>query len=729
MKLAEHTKSIARSQDFDSVSCTIDAEDMRYISSLLRNNYSNTVLATIRETYANAVDATVENGKSESQIIVTMPSAVEPTFSIRDFGKGLSRDEIFNLYSKYGKSTKRTSNEAIGGFGIGRFAPLSYNKDGFTVTSFYEGKKYIYLVYISENNDTKIDEIHVSESNECSGIMVSVAVSNNDIQSFADTATSFFCYFNLLPKFEGHPIKIKNEDKFLSGDNWFIERNDYYGNNHKVIMGGISYPLNSSLVKFKKTVWGQHINGLCLILPVGSVSIHHSRESLEYNKKTQEYIDNAIVGVEREISNQIKKQFASLDCIKKARRLYSDISLSFKRSDTTSSLISSGVFNFKGIDINSRYFDNLFYINNKKEQIRVPVLNQTAYKNASGRVSFSRAYHVDSSSDSCYVVHDLEEGAKVINRIYHLFDKYQNVYIIRHNQEVSNPENINGALKFYELNRLDLVKEDCYKLSQLEPRKITAYTKTKNSSSVSSNYFWNIDSNGYYRKTTQDNINDDSVLNIFFEIKDKKPSANYSFLEHDSYRHTNERVKNSILSSIKEVYSTNDTPIEIYAVSVATSTSKKMKSMNHFIDLKTFIKNKWNEHSDNIKSLIKEAIQHSFYEDEQRYKWCKQHILSLSFFDKFENRKNEITKSLIDDGVSENEIKLWHQIFRINKYIGIDFGAIIESEVFRQTINKINERYPLIDTFYELSNRCYGDVVEKTQKNLTYYLDLERNCS
>ena len=65
MKILVADRIVATSHDFPTVNCSIDAEDMRYISSLLRNNYSNTILATIRETYANAVDANKENNLSQ----------------------------------------------------------------------------------------------------------------------------------------------------------------------------------------------------------------------------------------------------------------------------------------------------------------------------------------------------------------------------------------------------------------------------------------------------------------------------------------------------------------------------------------------------------------------------------------------------------------------------------------------------------------------------------------
>ena len=134
----EKNKRVVQSHDFDSVNCTIDAEDMRYVASLLRNNYSNPTLAVVREISANALDANMEANVTR-KVEVAVPSRLNPTFSVRDFGGGLSQDEVFNLYSKYGKSTKRNSNNYIGAFGIGKFAPLSYGNN-FTCVSYHGGK-------------------------------------------------------------------------------------------------------------------------------------------------------------------------------------------------------------------------------------------------------------------------------------------------------------------------------------------------------------------------------------------------------------------------------------------------------------------------------------------------------------------------------------------------------------------------------------------------------------
>ena len=89
-------KQVVQSHDFDSVNFTIDAEDMSYVASLLRNNYSNPTLAVVREISANALDANIEANASR-KVEVTIPSKLNPHFVVRDFGGGLSESDIFGL--------------------------------------------------------------------------------------------------------------------------------------------------------------------------------------------------------------------------------------------------------------------------------------------------------------------------------------------------------------------------------------------------------------------------------------------------------------------------------------------------------------------------------------------------------------------------------------------------------------------------------------------------------
>ena len=83
---------------------------------LTKNVYSNIILAPIREWATNAVDACIAANKP-IKFDVHLPSISNSTFSVRDYGTGLSPDNIYGLFSTAGASTKRDSNAYNGSFG------------------------------------------------------------------------------------------------------------------------------------------------------------------------------------------------------------------------------------------------------------------------------------------------------------------------------------------------------------------------------------------------------------------------------------------------------------------------------------------------------------------------------------------------------------------------------------------------------------------------------------
>ena len=370
------SKQVVRSHDFEEVNCTIDAEDMRYVASLLRNNYSNTRLAVVREVSANALDANLEAG-STRPIEIKLPTSMNPTFSVRDFGGGLSQDEVFHLYSKYGKSTKRDSNNYIGAFGIGKFAPLSYG-DNFTCVSYNGGKKTSYNIFVDESDDTKIVKLHEESSTEPSGLSIEVAIADDDRDEFREVVKKFFEFFldDEMPKFIGAEDDfISKREKILESNNdtWFVleekERNYYSRNESHVIMGRVAYPLDSDAINTDKLIEDDkkrgvvnniiNMEGFYLRVPLGAVKLHHSREALEYNKTTQKKIISSLLVAVDEIQEIAKEKLADSDDLWEAKRNYAKIVNAMPYNMRG---IFENTFEWKGIKIGSQYFDRNYQL-------------------------------------------------------------------------------------------------------------------------------------------------------------------------------------------------------------------------------------------------------------------------------------------------------------------------------------------------------------------------------
>ena len=105
--------------NLETVKMSIDASAVDHLMSNLTNLYSDPSMAILREYSSNAIDSHVRAKKSAPILITTPTRENDYKLTVQDFGVGMSKDEIANVYSRYGLSTKGASNDEIGGFGLG----------------------------------------------------------------------------------------------------------------------------------------------------------------------------------------------------------------------------------------------------------------------------------------------------------------------------------------------------------------------------------------------------------------------------------------------------------------------------------------------------------------------------------------------------------------------------------------------------------------------------------
>ncbi len=96
----------------------VDPEGARRMMEMLVNLYADRRLAVVREYVSNAVDATRAAGSTEP-VAVTTPTLVEPNLVVTDRGTGMSVAEVEATFLAFAASSKRDSDEMIGGLGVG----------------------------------------------------------------------------------------------------------------------------------------------------------------------------------------------------------------------------------------------------------------------------------------------------------------------------------------------------------------------------------------------------------------------------------------------------------------------------------------------------------------------------------------------------------------------------------------------------------------------------------
>ena len=270
---------------------------------LSSNLYSNKIRAVIREYSCNALDAHRYAKKEKEPFRVTLPSELQQNFIVRDFGNGLSEQEIKELFTTYFSSSKDQSNDFTGALGLGSKSAFSYT-DSFNCTSYHNGTKSVYSLFLDQG-EPKVTLMYQSESDEPSGVEINIPVQYNDINSFEIEAQIVYSAFDVKPIGFENKTSIHYYFKDFGTINLqksSISRDEFAGKYIYARMGNVLYPISSEYTKnyrFNLELYGfdSRSNILFVDFNIGELDIAPSREQLSYDKTTIENINNKLSSV------------------------------------------------------------------------------------------------------------------------------------------------------------------------------------------------------------------------------------------------------------------------------------------------------------------------------------------------------------------------------------------------------------------------------------------------
>lgn len=293
-----------------------------------KNIYSNPIGTVVREITSNCFDSHVEAK-------VNAPVVIRKTFdkldnshyiSFIDYGVGMSPERIFDVYGMYFKSTKRTDNTQIGGFGIGGKTPLAYKRstgfgegeydNSFNIITNFEGTKYAYVIFEGEDSPG-ITELFSEPTTDANGTEVRIPVLEKDIPTFKKEMVKQLYYFeNVI--FEGFvddeenmtrtEEQLTNEYQIVRGKSFLFRGSDYMSNVH-VCLGRVAYPIDYSVLNLSSS---DFIFPVAIRLEIGSIGVTPSRESLNYSEATIKMLKSKLVEVKAEIVQLLEKQYESI---------------------------------------------------------------------------------------------------------------------------------------------------------------------------------------------------------------------------------------------------------------------------------------------------------------------------------------------------------------------------------------------------------------------------------
>ena len=283
---------------------------------LSSNIYTNKVRAVIREYNCNAYDAHVASG-TERPWTVHLPTRLEPHFSVRDFGTGLSDEQVREIFTTYFHSTKTDSNAFVGALGLGSKSAFSL-VDSFSVVSYYNGTKNDYSCYKDEYGEPQVALLCSNDTDEPNGIEVSMTVNGRE-DDFEDEAVNVFKYFDVLPNINNQDVvkqvvSAKEDYKFVCDEGSF---NTGYGSLY-ARMGNVAYKIPRD--------YRSDLSGF-INFNIGDLSFNAGREELSMDDSTKKLLESRIQQVTDNLAQVVYDRLNAEQCkfarAKKKAEVYS----------------------------------------------------------------------------------------------------------------------------------------------------------------------------------------------------------------------------------------------------------------------------------------------------------------------------------------------------------------------------------------------------------------------
>lgn len=393
MKIDTREAVVESDIDFgDAVAMSISTDGMQHIMSLLTNLYNDPELAVIREYYTNALDAMVEAGNPDP-VQVFLPTRDNPLFVVKDTGIGMSEEDIRNIYSKYGASTKRNTNDQVGAFGLGCKSALTIATQ-FTLSANKNGKRTTALISKTESGINSVKILPSKATSEPNGVTITIPVPN--VSSFNEKALKFFKFGDTSKvRVNGHhPTSIVEDAKAIdinvSDVKLFAEinKNTYGTRTFTIIMGNVPYNVSIDKINESRRRIGSTYDfqygpaSVYVYVGIGAVDLTPSREGLRYTNKTTELVDKIFKGF---VDNIRATAQAEIDAVAERHEVFKVVS-SWRR------VVENATWNGKPVTYSSK-----FITNNASKY--VPYVERST----SGSSSHGSTYSINTDSESIIV--------------------------------------------------------------------------------------------------------------------------------------------------------------------------------------------------------------------------------------------------------------------------------------------------------------------------------------
>ena len=283
--------------------------------------YKNKILAFVRELSRNAYDAHIAAGRKNVPFEIHLPNMLEPWFHVKDFGTGLSHENVLHLYTTYFESTKQNSNDFVGALGLGSKSPFSYVTK-FEVKSRYDGVETFYSCFLTPQGVPSIIKIGEGKYTGHPGLEIVLPIERNDFNAVRTAVSQDLAFWEgTVPNVVGDSqFKINPPTKNIVGKDWYTTTSRHlHGGVPVAVQGNVGYPIATDLLRQKADTNERatidvirRLNPI-MTFEIGKLDVTASREELSYDEPTIRNIIDAIVRVVDEFGEKFKTEVSELE--------------------------------------------------------------------------------------------------------------------------------------------------------------------------------------------------------------------------------------------------------------------------------------------------------------------------------------------------------------------------------------------------------------------------------
>lgn len=302
----------------------IDKNAVNMVMDMLSKFYNDPMNAAIREYVSNAYDANVEAG-STKPVELTLPCTEnDGLLMVKDYGRGLDYMGIVAIFANFGTSTKRDSDNLIGGFGIGSKSGLAVS-NAINVSSVCNGTLNEFVLertpdgivtrFTKENEPTEQDSGTTVTVN-CSPLYYSdikyivtnfipviagwskhdVYVTNTSCNEFNTSDDGFF----LNDKCNNYRIP----DTWLEFDHGYITSKPFFTHFRNILVGNVAYKQGSGNNNNGHPTTNDIGCAYALKTNIEDIKVTYSREQIDWKSNSE--TENALIAATEAFTKEVE---------------------------------------------------------------------------------------------------------------------------------------------------------------------------------------------------------------------------------------------------------------------------------------------------------------------------------------------------------------------------------------------------------------------------------------